>query len=50
MSTTPTTNTVEMIYRRYGENWKHKTFRNDAAFQRWMNQHEDDIAEIRWPD
>jgi hypothetical protein len=41
--------TIEIAYRMYGEPFRRKTFKSEAACEAWIEKHEDDLAEIRLP-
>ena len=43
-------NTHEIAYRYYGETWKRKVFRTVEMMHRWLTEHDDDIAEVRFAD
>ena len=43
-------NTYKIAYRYYGGTYKGKTFRTVEMMHRWLTEHDDDIAEVRFGD
>ena len=43
-------NRTEIAYRKHGEMWKRKTFRTEAQLDRWLDQHDENCAEVRLAD
>ena len=49
MSETQTmTRSLDLAFRKFGEGWKRKTFKTEAAADRWLDANADDLAETRW--